>query len=394
MGIRMTTITLDKIVYNCLLLYALASSISIAAANVGVSLALLFALIRYYKEPFRFVGDWGLTKAILLFWVTILISAIFAYAHPAAFSKLWAYIYRALPFFLAATFIDTPKKLFTVLAVMAVSLFIADGASAWQGIRGDRAVGFASMAMILAGYLLQMIPVLAVLALEETRLSRRTRLLFGGVVLISLMGMVFSSVRGAWIALFAVICLYLLVFLRARARMLAALAVILVIVFVGVSFPVYQARLMSTFNPADQSRTERFLVWDGAWRMFKDHPLVGVGPANFEDIYLSRYISPLAKERLGHAHNNFLHILAENGIVGFIGFIGMYSYILFYLYRRGREGNTVALGVFLATIALLIQGLTEYNFGDSAVIRMFWFLLGLAVANSRIGMGARKEDTA
>lgn len=391
----MTVKTLDNAIYYSLLLYAFASSISIAAANVGISFALLFALIKYFKEPFRFTVDGRLVKVILFFWFTMLLSAIFAYTQPIAFNKLWAYIFRSLPFFLAVLFIDTRKKLFTALLVMAASLSLADMAAIWQGIRGIRAVGFSSMAMILAGYLLQMIPILAVLVLEEKQIGKRTRLLLGGVVMLSLAALIFNAVRGAWIAALLVILIYPFLRLKVSTLIKVIPMIILILSILYSTVPFIHARALSTFNTNDQSRIERILLWDDSWKMFIDHPLVGVGVSNFEEIHLARYLSPDATEKLGHAHNNFLHILAENGLLGFIGFCGMFGYFLFYLYQNGfKKNNPVVLGVFLATISLLIQGLTEFNFGDSAVIRMFWFNLGLAVASSKIGADSSEKNTA
>jgi O-antigen ligase len=390
----MTVKTLDNAIYYALLLYALASSISIAAANIGISFALLFALIKYYKEPFPLSWEGRLLKAIIFFWFTMLISAIFAYTHPIAFNKLWAYIFRSLPFFLVTLFIDTKKKLFTALLVMAASAFIADMAGVWQAMRGAKALGFSSMAMILAGYLLQMIPVMVVVALEEKRLSRRARIFLGGVAVLSLVALTLNGTRGAWIAVLAVILLYTFFRISGRTRITILLLTALVFGTLVATVPAVHTRLLSVFDTADNSRVERLLLWEGSWRMFKDHPIVGVGVSNFEEIYNDKgYVSPLSKEKLGHAHNNFLQILAENGLLGFIGFCSMFGYFLFYLYQNGfKKNNPVAMGVFLATISLLIQGLTEFNFGDSAVIRMFWFLLGLAVASVKIGADTGEKD--
>lgn len=382
----MTVQKLDTAVYYCLLLYALASSISIAAANIGISFALLFAIIRHFKQSVIFDIDARLVKVILIFWAVIFLSAIFAYKQPLAFSKWWAYVYRGLPFFLAALFIDSRRKLFTVLSVMAASLFIADMAGIWQAFKGHRSVGLSSMTMIMAGYLLQMIPVLLVLSLEEKGLSGKRKLIVASVALISFVVLGLNGTRGAWLGVLVALLVYAL--LRLRDKTKAAVVVLLammVIVGIGANIEMISNRALTVLDTSGKSYTERVLLWDGAWRMFLDHPLVGVGPGSFEETYLSRYISPQAQLKLGHAHNNFFHILAENGLLGLLSFLAMFGYFLYYLFKQGTEyNNKVALGVFLATISLLLQGLTEFNFGDSAVIRMFWFLLGLAAAYAKI----------
>lgn len=378
----MLTKTADKAIFYCLLLYALASSISIAAANIAISFALLFAVIRYAKQSFELRADRWLIKVVLVFWAMILISALFAYDHDVAFSKLWAYIYRGAPLFLAICFIDSRKKLFAVVITMAMSIGIADLYAIWQGFHGmPRAKAF-SHYMAFAGNLIQMIPVVAVLALEEKRLALNMRIVLGVISLLSLLALLFNATRGAWIAIFVAAGSYILVSLFAKRRQAAIALCILMAISAGVFCysPILQSRGVSLIDfSTNGENSERLLLWRNAWRMFVGHPVVGVGPGNFRDIHLGHYITPESKEQLGHAHNNFLQILAENGIIGFAGFVSMFTYILVFLYRKGIvRREPLALAVFLATLTLLLQGLTEFNYGDSAVIRMYWFLLGLA----------------
>lgn len=84
--------------------------------------------------------------------------------------------------------------------------------------------------------------------------------------------------------------------------------------------------------------------------------------------------------RLTHAHNNFMQMLAENGIVCFLGYIFAFGYVLWsnlknYLFNK----NPYALMIVGATGALMIQGLTEYNFGNSSVMKIYWLVLACLI---------------
>ena len=58
--------------------------------------------------------------------------------------------------------------------------------------------------------------------------------------------------------------------------------------------------------------------------MGMDNFFMGVGKGNYADKYQKEYISPSAKEPTQtHAHNNFLQLFAEGGIVGFVSYCGM-----------------------------------------------------------------------
>lgn len=132
----------------------------------------------------------------------------------------------------------------------------------------------------------------------------------------------------------------------------------------------------------NQSNSERILLWKSSWNMFIDHPLTGIGTRNFKELYQTKYILPEAKEPyLGHAHNNFFQILAENGIFGLMSFIYLFGYILFRTWKSYKANNSaIMLAAFLATIGFLIHGSTEWSFDNPSVSRLLWLILSLAFA--------------
>ena len=90
------------------------------------------------------------------------------------------------------------------------------------------------------------------------------------------------------------------------------------------------------------------------------------------------YKSTQAKEVLEHAHNNFIHMLAENGLLGFLGFVCMFGYFVWQSLKGWHHTrNPYDLMIIGMIVALLIQGLTEYNFGNSALMKTFWLLFGV-----------------
>lgn len=374
---------IDTSIYYLLLLYALASSISIAAANIAISLASLLAVIRYIKEPITVNLDKGLIRAIGVFLLAVLLSAIFAVQPADGMNRLWTYIYRMFPLFLAILFIKNKQQLIKALIVMGTSIVVADGYAIWQGIHGDyRAAAFSSHPMILAGYLVQMLPLLFIVGVEERDIGTRIKVYFIGAGMLSFLALIYNGTRGAWIAIACVFLIYGMINVKKNIKVvIGILAICLLAGAMTIHVPVLKERVDSLFDKNYQSNTERILLWKSSWNMFIDHPLVGVGAGNFSNVYKTKYISPEAKEpELGHAHNNFFHMLAETGIIGLSSFIYMFGYILQRMYRRYslNQKDVLALAAFVITISILTQGLTEFNFGDSAVIRMYWFILGLA----------------
>lgn len=73
-------------------------------------------------------------------------------------------------------------------------------------------------------------------------------------------------------------------------------------------------------SPQDYSTAERLAHWIAGLHMFLDHPLLGVGMGNYPDAY-SQYYVTIFVNSLGHAHNYYINIAAEMGIIGLVVYL-------------------------------------------------------------------------
>jgi O-antigen ligase len=93
--------------------------------------------------------------------------------------------------------------------------------------------------------------------------------------------------------------------------------------------------------------------------MFLDHPWLGVGIGNYPAAYPRYQVAPVWVNPLGHAHNYYINIAAEAGVVGLAAFLVLLVWafvIAARLYRRAADpwARTIALGALgvLATVAV------------------------------------------
>jgi Lipid A core - O-antigen ligase and related enzymes len=383
----------DNTVYYMLLAYAFTSSISIAGSHVAIGIACLAAIARYCKQPIKPALDSGLIKAVMIFLGVMAISGLQG-AHPlVSLNKVWATFYRIVPFFLVMAFVKEKQRLVTLLVTLAVSMLVSDSYAIWQGIHGNLRAGSFSNYMIFAGCLLQMIPLLLVLGFQDTEEQAAKRRFYLLVCSVSMVALVFNGTRGAWLAVVAAILVYAFISLFKDKRVFIVLFLLIILLGALVlNVPLIKDKVYSITDLSNQSNSERLLIWQSAWQMFNDHKLLGIGSGNFKELYNSQYISPMAKEHgLGHAHNNLLNVLAEMGLLGLASFIYLFAYILVKTYREyKKDGNIYMLALLLVTISLIVQGLTEYNFDDSAVIRLYWFITGLVYAAKNLNYRPRE----
>ena len=95
---------------------------------------------------------------------------------------------------------------------------------------------------------------------------------------------------------------------------------------------------------------ERLAHWEAALGMLKDRPLLGVGVGNYVPVYPA-YALPGWEDPLGHAHNYYLHIAAEAGLLG----LGAYVLFLLASYWHGWRAVAALSGPWQA-MALGILG--------------------------------------
>jgi len=131
------------------------------------------------------------------------------------------------------------------------------------------------------------------------------------------------------------------------------------------------------------SYRHRIVLWKSSIKMFKDNPLFGVGSGNFI-VFIPKYFLEEEKndnfDISPYAHNDYLEILAENGIIGFILFmislyilfkesddnisIILYSFFTLAMFTMTRQ---MAGAIFLISIALCLEG------RDSKIIKLNFF---------------------
>lgn len=370
--------------------YAFFLCISLAGTNVILGIALFWGMVSWKRlRVYRINLDDNFVKAIMLFSGSMLLSTVFATDTHMALQQIWSQTCRFLPLILAITYVRTKKQLSMILVLLGISIMIADLYSVKQSIEGiRRATAFTSNAMLYAGQLILLLPVFSAVLLAGKNIKSTKKTFFVIVTLLSMIGLLLNGTRGAWLAVFLALCIPVIVIARKNPRMWIGLLLgVLVCSTLALNNPYIENRFRSINDLSQRSPAERLLVWSSAWQIFKDNPVVGVGTNNFEKVYMERYISPKATLKLTHAHNNFLQMLAENGIIGFCTFVFLFGYIIYSKvkeYLKNPDTDYWSLGIALASLSFILHGLTEYNFDDPQVMRLYWFLLGLSYVSSRI----------
>jgi hypothetical protein len=125
-------------------------------------------------------------------------------------------------------------------------------------------------------------------------------------------------------------------------------------------------------------------LWRAARVLWRERPLLGVGPDNFRRRYQA-ILSPAPngqpyRDTRIHANNWYFETLADLGLAG-IAALGWMAFVLFRSIRRHfAEGNVAGIGVGLAAALFFVHGALDYFLEFTPLYGLFWLLLGLTSA--------------
>lgn len=238
-----------------------------------------------------------------------------------------------------------------------------------------------------AAYMLLFIPFVISGILESK--TTKSFASYSLVIIISLICMVQTWSRGAWLGLCVSLVVFFLIYSRKSLPYVFAGGMIGVL---GVSFlaPDISRRFLSIGDFSESSVSYRLSAWKGIYRMLNSYNWfagIGFGEASFSAVYPMFAYSGASAVR--HAHSLYLQIVSETGIPGLVLFLIII--ILFmqncfeYLYRiKNSEGRTATVAGISAIAGFLVMGIADHVWYNSRVHLAFWIVIAMVNANIRI----------
>lgn len=116
----------------------------------------------------------------------------------------------------------------------------------------------------------------------------------------------------------------------------------------------------------DGSARTRFKMISDGWEIFKERLLIGYGANNYA--YVSGYWT--------YAHNNFIEILVDFGLIGFILYYLAYAFAMNNLLKSKKDAGKALLAIFLVRFFMEIALVTYYS-------KQHWILLAFFLISDR-----------
>jgi len=200
--------------------------------------------------------------------------------------------------------------------------------------------------------------------------------------------------RGAFVS--AVATVMAMVYLGSiKIRHLLALGLAFVVI-VPIAMPDYAYRIFTLFRAVgvqdaqkgssktlDASMRGRATENLAALKIFLDHPVIGVGPGQTQ-MYTAKYGGDSGLSRLEgtrQAHNMYLGVISDDGLLGFCTFISIFLATLSGLLkirRKYSESNPELTGLAIGLTLSIVAFMSSAVFLSSAYERFYWLIMALA----------------
>ena len=142
---------------------------------------------------------------------------------------------------------------------------------------------------------------------------------------------------------------------------------------------------VASINISADSSNNRFLLWDNAISYIKDHPLIGAGYGNWKieslpywKTHLTAYTVPY------HAHNDFLEISTELGIIGGLTYLSIFILMfwkLFILFRTLSSTNQLfVLTLFCSLSIYFIDASLNFPFERARMQIMLALIISIFIS--------------
>jgi len=367
-----------------LFFYLLSSFISISASQIFVLLAIIFFFIFLIREKQKFTFPF-------YFWLIIgyaffsLLSSIFSVNPEISFANS-----RELLLLLIVPIVytglsrkeDITIANFALLASASLSSLYSIFYFFFRASPGERISGFMGHYMTQAGLLL----LFSCLALSKIVFSHhKTRFLWAGGLLLSLVALSLTLTRSAWVGLVMAASLILLLY---KPKTLIIIPVLVGLFFLF-STQHMKRRALSIFSLKSYTNQQRIQYIKAGIKIIKEFPLMGTGPDTVDMVFQNpKYELTAEARRNVHLHNNLVQIAAERGIPTLLLWLSFMVWTFLslakLLWNKDPSLYVLTVASMASVIALFSAGLFEYNFADSEITMLFLYLVTLPFSCWRI----------
>ena len=346
--------------------------------NFIYSAALLIFLVVYiiYRNPLS-SGIPALKRPLILFCLALFISIIFSQNKSISLAELYKYV-SGIGLLLVGASLSEKNKLSAIQTILLAGLVISCLAIYQYFFSFNHVSDYLSNNRVsfpfaldylqrkrvflpfvtpgvLGGYLAMIIPL---------SLINKNRIWF---VLPIFFALLLTMSPAAFFSLFCALIVYFCL----QGKLKKSSFLVLLGLFLSIVIMViWRSATQKEYIRPIFSMTMRLNYWQESLMLIRAHLFTGIGLGNF-NLQISRY-----------AHNSYLQILAEMGILGLFSFIWLVSAALSFGFNNLKQSiyRDQTSGLVAASVVFLVHNILDFTFFLPEVSLIWWLILGLIIS--------------
>lgn len=339
---------------------------------VFLSFVVCFPTIRMedFSNPFK--------KSIIIYILCVLPSLYNSVDPLLSIAMFYNFLGMLLIMLVTMITMNDRTKMLNVLYLYLIGVLINSFYVIYQSIQtGKRTFGFSGI------FYVDFVGLAALLSLILFIYSSGTKkIFFGFSTIISVIGLILTQTRNAWLsATVSILLLFIFLIINAKKYRISSKSLVMVLVFLIVVTVIgyFSASTFSTklderlsgksqttilvddpSSAGENSFVTRAFIWHTAIMAFLEHPLIGIGIYSFpfsSQIYYKipkSFFEIFVRERTPHI--TYLAVLTETGLIGLMGFI----YFLFIVARTVFHNLSIIISGDEIVTKLLINWVFIY----------------------------------
>lgn len=370
------------------------------AISILISVPLIVLMVIYIFFEYRFGKLINLLNLSLVFFIGfLLISLFFNYFSSDGISIFITYLSTLMFIILITVIVTESNNLINLIHIVTGLVFVLSMYGIYQiftGVQVDpawldenantnviRIYSVFGNPNVFGEFLVLTLP----LVFAGFNLNKKVivKWAYALVFLTGIINVFLTFSRGSMLSL--VIALFLIVLFKDRKYMILMIAGILLSPLVLPQSII--ERILSIFQGGDTSTSYRISIYKASFEILEKYFSTGVGLGNFKVIYKAFSFSA-AKSY--HAHNTFLMIFIETGILGVISFSSVlliWVREIFSAQKKDTMFSYYAFASFAGIVGCSIQGLVDHIWHNYDIL-FFYFLI---IAVGYISANLAKEQT-
>lgn len=220
-----------------------------------------------------------------------------------------------------------------------------------------------------------------------------SRLLAAGTFAVGAVALGMTYSRASWVGLACAAVVFVFLW---KPKLIPAFAVVCVLCIPLLPATIWH-RILTITNTSDSSTASRLPLYEAALGVIRESPVsgAGLGTAAVQEFIKSNNLYH-GDAPYTHAHNIYLEVWVEAGILGIAGFFASMMWNIKNAARQVRHcpdsaARTISAAAAAALCGGMVAGLADYLWQYPRVMSIFWFVFAVTLAGVKLCRQSQAE---